>query len=239
MFDFIVTDDRARLTLDRPAVRNAIGLGGWDALTVKLGEVERSGARLLVVSGAGAAFCAGADLSDFEHLREDPRARAAFRVTMRRALDRLRALPIPTIAVVDGPCFGAGVALAMACDIRIAGTAALFAITPALMGISYPQEDVHRLVALVGPGQAARLLFGGGSIDAAEALRIGLVEMLGDAEPLVSAILANDPASLDTLKRAIALAATGVRSDAAQDRAFDALFGSEALAARLAARRKR
>ena len=112
---------------------------------------------------------------------------------MRAALDALRDLPIPTIASIEGPCYGAGVALAMACDLRIAGRGARFAITPAKIGISYPQEDVHRLVALVGPGQAARLLFTAETIDGAEAERIGLVESTMPREgPIVAAILAND-----------------------------------------------
>jgi enoyl-CoA hydratase/carnithine racemase len=155
---------------------------------------------------------------------------------MRDALDALRALPIPTVARIDGPCYGAGVALAMACDLRIATAGSRFAITPAKIGISYPQEDVHRLVALVGPGQAARLLFTAETIDGAEALRIGLVE-LQDADE--SAILANDPQSLIMLKRAIALAAQGVRSDAGQDRGFDALIAGDASAARLEALRRK
>jgi enoyl-CoA hydratase/carnithine racemase len=157
---------------------------------------------------------------------------------MRGALDALRALPIPTIAWIDGPCYGAGVALAMACDLRIATHDSRFAITPAKMGISFPQEDVHRLVSLVGAGQAARLLFTAASIDGAEAARIGLAE-LRDAEEaeVVGAILANDGESLLVLKQAIALAAEGRRSDDEQDRRFDALIGGETLARRLEERR--
>jgi enoyl-CoA hydratase/carnithine racemase len=132
----------------------------------------------------------------------------------------------------------------MACDIRIAGSAARFAITPAKLGISYPQEDVHRLVSLVGPGQAARLLFGAGSIDGAEAARIGLVEIHSEraaeaAAELATTILGNDPASVATLKRGVRLAASGTREDEIQDAEFDALLGSAAVAERLAAHRSR
>ena len=138
--------------------------------------VAASDVRLLVVTGAGDAFCAGADLGDFAAMRGDEAAVARFREDMRAALDALRALAIPTIAVIEGPCYGAGVALAMACDIRMARLGARFAITPAKIGIAFPQEDVHRLVALVGPGQAARLLFTAETIDGDEAKRIGLVD---------------------------------------------------------------
>src|SRR5690606_8347347 len=154
----------------------------------------------------------------------------------------LRALPVPTVAAIDGACYGAGVALAMACDLRLAAPDAPFAITPAKIGISYPQEDVHRLVALIGPGQAARLLFTGLSIDGAEAARIGLVDLAASAaerEEAIAAILANGAESLATLKRALRLAAKGVRSDPAQDHQFDALLGGAELARRLEAREKR
>lgn len=235
MFRLAIDDGLARITLDRPEARNAIALGGWAMLAALLEKAAGEGAHLLVLEGAGGAFCAGADIGEFPE-REPGRLRLA----MRGALDRLATLGIPTIAAIGGPCYGAGVALALACDIRLAGAAARFAITPAKMGISYPQEDVHALVAAVGPGQAARLLFGGAAIDSAEALRIGLADAPLDAlDDLVAAIRTSDPASLATLKRGIALAASGVRSDGGQDRIFDSLIGSEALADRLAQRRRK
>ncbi len=233
MFRLIRDGAVARLMLDRPEARNAIPAAGWAGLARAVGDAADS--RLLIVSGAGGAFCAGADLADFPAFREDEAARIRFREEMRGALDRLRDLPVPTIALIEGPCYGAGVALAMACDIRVAGAGARFAITPAKIGISYPQEDVHRLVALVGPGQASRLLFTADSIDAEEALRIGLVEQIGGEAPLIAAILANDDASLAALKRAIALG----RSDPEQDRRFDALIGGAEMARRLEALRRK
>ena len=230
----------ARLILDRPEARNAIPLDGWAALAAKLDEVESSNARMLAVTGAGGSFCAGADLKDFPRLAADDAARTRFRTSMRAALDRLAGLAIPTLAVIDGPCFGAGVALAMACDLRLARPGAQFAITPAKIGISYPQEDVHRLVALVGPGQAALLLFTGAAIDGAEAARIGLAELLGaDEETLIAAILANAPASHAALKAAIRLAIEGRRSDPGQDERFDALIAGPEMAARLEALRRK
>ena len=235
MFRLKIDQDLARLTIDRPEARNAIPASGWEALAAKIDEA--GSARLLVIEGAGGAFCAGADLGDFAAMAHDPAARTAFRTTMRAALDALRTLPIPTIAWIDGPCYGAGVALAMACDLRLAHPRAQFAITPAKLGISYPQEDVHRLVALVGTGQAARLLFTAQPIDATEAAWIGLVDLIG-GDGVIAAILANDRESLATLKQAIARAADGVRSDAALDARFDALIAGDALAARLEALRR-
>jgi enoyl-CoA hydratase/carnithine racemase len=240
MFRLEHDGDLARLVLDRPEARNAIAAADWNALSEKLGMAESKGARLLVVTGAGGTFCAGADLADFAAMRGDPAAVARFREEMRGALDRLRALAIPTVALIEGHCYGAGVALAMACDIRVAAPTALFAITPAKIGISYPQEDVHRLVALVGHGQAARMLFGGEALDGEEARRIGLVEanMPGESA-LLDAILANAPESLAVLKQAIARAGEGVRSDPALDLRFDALIGGEDMQRRLEALRRK
>jgi enoyl-CoA hydratase/carnithine racemase len=242
MFDLTLEGPMARLRLDRPEARNAIAVQDWALLAHRCGEVARSGARLLILSGTKQAFCAGADLEDFPAFAADPHARSAFRVMMRAGLDALRDLPIATIAAIEGPCYGAGVALAMACDIRVAGEGARFAITPAKFGISYPQEDVARLVALVGPGQAATLLLGAATLDSAEAARIGLVELaaadFADAlDGLAAAILANDGESIAVLKRAIRLAGENVASDEGQDRRFDALFGSADFRERLAALR--
>jgi enoyl-CoA hydratase/carnithine racemase len=242
MFNLTLDDGVARLRLDRPQARNAIPAAGWAELARQCGEASSSGARLLVLAGTREAFCAGADLADFPAYAAAPANATAFRLLMRKGLDALRDLPIATIALVEGPCFGAGVALAMACDLRIAGPGARFAITPAKLGISYPQEDVARLVALVGPGQASRLLLGAGSVDSAEAARIGLVE-LAPADPgaeldaLAAAVRANSAESVAVLKRAVRLAASGVGRDEEQDRRFDAMLGSTELGERLAALR--
>ena len=246
MFALSIDGPVARLRLSRPEARNAIPLDGWGALAAEAEAAEQAGARVLIVEGThGGAFCSGADLASFDAFREDPASRSAFREAIRSGLDRLGRLRIPTVAVVDGACYGAGVAVAMACDIRFAGAGAAFAVTPAKLGISYPQEDVHRLVRLVGPGQAARLLFGAQSIDGAEAERIGLAERYcrtGLAECVQSfaeAIAANGAESLAVLKRGIRLAAAGVEADEAQDRSFDDLLGSDDLFERLGAHRSR
>ena len=240
MFRLERNDDCARLTLDRPEARNAIPAAAWADLAGRLEMVESSDVRMLVVTGAHETFCAGADLGDFATMRGDEAAIARFREDMRGALDRLRKLAIPTLAVIEGHCYGAGVALAMACDFRMAKLGAEFAITPAKLGIAFPQEDVHRLVSLVGPGQASRLLFTAGIVPGEEAKRIGLVEYYGVPESdVIEAILANDPESLKILKQAIARAGEGVRSDPEMDRRFDALLGGDEMARRLEALRRK
>jgi enoyl-CoA hydratase len=241
MLDLTLERGIARLRFARPEARNAIPLAGWTAIATAVARAAGEGARLLLLCGDARAFSAGADLGEFQAMRDDPARRTAFRRAMREGIEAVADAPMPTAALVEGPCYGAAVALALACDLRIAGPAAAFAITPAKLGISYPQEDVHRLVALVGAGQAARLLLAAQPIDAAEAARIGLVEVLADdlaaeADALAEAILAGSAASHRELRRAVRLAAGGLRSDPEQDRRFEALFGSEELAARLARR---
>ena len=240
MFSVEREGELARLVLDRGQARNAIPLEGWPRLAELIAEIADSPTNLLVVTGAGGVFCAGADLGDFARLRDDEVARTAFRVDMRRALESVRTLEIPVVAWIEGPCYGAGVALAMACDLRIAAPSASFAITPAKIGISYPQQDVHRLVELVGTGQAARLLFTAGRIDSAEAHRIGLVdEIAQDVAAILGTIAANDDESLKVLKRSLRRAAEGVRQDDDLDRRFDELVAGEALARRLEALRRK
>ncbi|QPQ55846.1 enoyl-CoA hydratase/isomerase family protein [Allosphingosinicella flava] len=245
MFNLTLDDGIARLRMNRPEARNAVPLAGWGMLEAALGEAEESGARVLVLSGVpGGAFCAGADISDFAGFADDAAAAGAFRAAMRRALDRLAGLSIPSVAVIEGACYGAGVAIAMACDIRVAATHAQMAITPAKLGISYPQEDIYRLVQLVGPGQAQRLLLSAAPVSGGEASVIGLAEIASDcpdeaAEALVRSIASFDPESLAALRRGVRLAGAGQRQDGEQDRLFDALMASEALAARVALRVKK
>ncbi len=238
MFDLTNEGRVARLTLNRPDARNAIPHAAWHDLAARVAEI--GDARVLIVEGAGAAFCAGADLGDIAGLAGDAAAAGDFRRAMRAGLDALRDVAIPTMAAVDGGCFGAGVALALACDIRLAGEGATFAVPPAKLGITYPYEDVARLVALVGRGQAARLFFGAGVIDAAEAARIGLVEQAvahawPAAETMARAIAAHAGSSLRGLKAMIGRA--GAKADAASDALFDDSFAGADFAEGIAAMR--
>jgi enoyl-CoA hydratase/carnithine racemase len=200
----------ARLILDRGGKRNAIPIESWAKLEKAVGEASASDVRLIVVSSADPeSFCAGADLAEMPTLVDN--------VKLRRANK-------PTLAVVRGGCFGAGVSLANACDIRVAAPNAQFAITPARFGISYPQPDLEALIKLVGPGQAARLVYTSETIDAAEALRIGLVETIDEAEACgettIARIAGNAPYSLCALKATIA-GRWGV------DERFDQAFASK------------
>ncbi len=238
-----ISDGIATITLDSQPTRNALSLAGWHALARSVSAVGAACPRVVVLRASGAGmFCSGSDLREIALLADDAAARAPFRMAMRNALEPLSHLPMPVIAVIEGDCFGAGVALALAADVRVAGPRAVFAITPAKLGITYPQEDIARLVALVGPGQAARLLFAAARIDAAEAARIGLVEIASDdaagcATELALVMAAQSPASLVALKRGVAHAPRG--HDPALDAAFDSAFAGPDFREGLAAFRER
>lgn len=229
MFTLTIEGRVARLALDRPAKRNAIGLEHWRALPALLAPLGSGAARLLVVeSAAEGVFSGGADIAEFDVLRHEPQARADFHEAMRSAISALADCTLPTLALVEGGCFGAAVALTLACDVRIAGEGARFAITPAKLGIAYPAEDLVRLIAAVGSGQAARLLFSARPIDAAEALRIGLVDTAGGraaADAFAEAVGANARSSLVALKRLLRAAAAGAVGEDT-DRLFRDAFGS-------------
>lgn len=224
----------AVLTLDRGGARNALPIAAWDAIADVAASVAESAARVLIVQSAmPGVFSAGADLAEFPALIADPALRNRFRRAMARGIEAVAALPIPVVAAVDGGCFGAAVALTLACDIVVAGDAALFATTPAKLGIGYPAGDVERLRARVGAGQAARMLFTGDRIDADAALRIGLAQCRArDAAEQVRAmsatICANDPDAVRLLKSILRDPA-----NPAHDRAFETAFGSPGFAQRL------
>jgi enoyl-CoA hydratase/carnithine racemase len=228
----------ATLTLHRPAARNALSIAGWKALAEAAGELAASDARAVILrSDVPAIFSAGADITEFGTFAGDDATR--FREAMRAGIEAVAALPMPSIAVIDGGCFGAAVALVLACDIRVAGDGAQFASTPAKLGIGYPREDVARLSAQIGRGNASRMLFTGEIVDAADAHAMGLVELRGDeAGPLARAfadrIAGNAPGAVGLLKRTLA-----EPGDAGLDAAFDACFAGVEFAEGLAAFRER
>lgn len=224
----------ATIALARGSARNALPISAWEDLAGRAAGLDAARVVILASDMPG-IFSAGADIGEFPQLQRDPEVRTRFRQAMRRGIDALAALPVPVLAAIDGGCFGAAVALVLAADLRIAGEAAQFAVTPARLGLGYPREDVDRLAAQVGGGQASALLFTGQPIDADAAERIGLVERraphAGDAaKAMADQIAENAPGAVRLLKRA--LRSPG---DATLDTAFEASFGSAELAEGLAA----
>ena len=219
------------IALARPEAKNALATDAWDALAEAARQAGDARA-VILRSDVPGIFSAGADVREFERLQAEPELRTRFREAMRGGIEAIAALPMPVIAAIDGGCFGAAVALVLAADIRVAGDRAEFATTPAKLGLGYPQEDVARLVARVGAGYAATMLFTGDWVRAEEAKRIGLVEIrarkaLETAQGIAATIAGNAPEAVQLLKRALAGKAT--------DAEFDAAFGGAEFAEGLAA----
>jgi len=173
-----VADGVATVVIHHPAKRNAMTADMWRALPPLLDALAADPAvRVLVLTGEGGTFCAGADISS---LRRSPGEAQGLAVGAEEAL---AAFPLPTLAVVRGYCVGGGCQLAAACDLRFADERASFGITPAKLGIVYAASSTRRLVSLVGPATAKYLLFSGELIGSERALRTGLVdEMLPGGE---------------------------------------------------------
>lgn len=169
-----VADGVATVVISRPAKRNAMTASMWRALPELLPELAADPAvRVLVLTGAGATFCAGADISALTGPEDDDP-----QVLMVAAEEALAAFPKPTLAAIRGYCVGGGSQLAAACDLRFAEEGASFGVTPAKLGVVYPASSTRRLARLVGPAAAKYLLFSAELIDADRALRIGFLDEL-------------------------------------------------------------
>jgi enoyl-CoA hydratase/carnithine racemase len=175
----------AVLTIDRPEKRNAMTAGMWAALPGVLGPLaDDPGVRALIVTGAGAGFCAGADISDLLGGADPDDPMADVRRDNLAAQAALREFPKPTVAMIRGHCIGGGVEIAASCDLRFADPTSVFGVTPAKVGIVYTPRSTKALLDLVGPAMTKYLLFSGELIDAPTALRVGLVDRLIPAEDL-------------------------------------------------------
>jgi enoyl-CoA hydratase/carnithine racemase len=203
------------LTLERPQARNAL----TEAMVAVLHEqvvlaARDDGVRALVLTGSGAAFCAGADLARFE----EAVGQSAFRFESHR-LTELVGLPErvekPVIAAVNGVAVGLGVQLALACDLRVGAESASFAFTEGRLGLLPTHGGVARLVKLVGLAHARDLLLGSATIDARRAHELGLLtevvpdeELDAAAKRLAADALRRAPQSYGLTKRLLSLAAS-------------------------------
>jgi 2-(1,2-epoxy-1,2-dihydrophenyl)acetyl-CoA isomerase len=193
-----------RLTMNRLARRNALTDRGWHALHRALREIDPAVDRVLVISGAGVDFCAGADLSD-----PDQGALHLDRVgILSEACLTLFRLPVPTIARVDGVAVGAGLNLALACDFLVATHRARFSEIFVRRGLSVDFGGSWLLPRLVGMHTAKRLVLLGEILDAASAQELGLVNRLVapdelDAEVarLVDRLLSGAPMAIRLCKQ--------------------------------------
>ena len=179
----------AVLTIDRPEKRNAMTAAMWAALPGVLAPLaDDAGVRVLVVTGAGPSFCAGADISDLLSGPDPDDPMADVRRDNLAAQEALRRFPKPTVAMIRGHCIGGGVEIAACCDLRFADPTAVFGVTPAKVGIVYTPSSTKALIDLVGPSMTKYLLFSGELVDAPTALRSGLVDRVVEAEHLAAEV---------------------------------------------------
>jgi len=202
----------AELLLNAPDRKNALPLAAWQRLPEVLEAVENTPEiRVCILRGAGGkSFCAGADISEFEAIRATPEAAKRYDDINVAAFQALKALPVPVIAAIEGPCLGGGLGLALACDIRIATQSAFFGIPAAKLGLAYPPEALGDILEAVSVSDAKQLLFTGERIPAAKALQIGLInEIVADDQlaerisALCATMGANAPLSLKAAKQAL------------------------------------
>ncbi len=200
------------LVFDNAERQNALTLDMWRMLPDKIDRLEADPrVRVIALVGAGErAFCAGADISEFETVRASAEGSLAYDEAVDVALARLRECPVPTVASIRGYCMGGGMGLALACDLRYARDDARFAIPAARLGVGYAYGPTRDLVHAVGPAMAREILYTARSYTAKEAERIGLVNRVfapGLLSPAVfelcETMAANAPMTLRTAKRAI------------------------------------
>jgi enoyl-CoA hydratase/carnithine racemase len=176
MVDLELDDGLAVITIDRPQARNAISLETMDQLNKALDGAE--GARALVITGAGdRAFVSGGDLKELAALRTEFDA-SAMAWRMRAICDRIAGFPGPTIAVLNGHALGGGAEFAVSADIRLAADDIKIGFNQVTLEIMPAWGGAERLVELVGYSKALLLAGTGMVIDAAEAERIGLVDLV-------------------------------------------------------------
>ena len=181
----VVQGTIARLTLDRPEALNALNRAVAAALESALGQLERSkSVTVVIVSGRGRAFCAGNDIAEMPTL--GPAEARALSRRWQKIMDRFAQLPQVTIAAVRGYALGGGCMLAAAQDLRVAEASACFGFPEVTLGFN-PSYGIARVLDIVGGGPARDLLLTGRSVDAAEALRIGLITRVVSDGELVSA----------------------------------------------------
>ena len=207
-------DELAIVTIDRPERRNALGSRDARGIASAISEGAR-GARVVILTGAGEAFSAGGDLDELERWSdlEPQEIGSTLYESFQRMVRAIRGSDAVVIAAVNGAAVGAGMDLALACDLRVAAESARFGQVWVRLGVIPGTGGAWLTPHLAGAGRAARLLLTGELIDAREALEAGLVnevcpadELMPRARALAGKILAHPPAGVVANKRAFVAA---------------------------------
>jgi enoyl-CoA hydratase/carnithine racemase len=200
----------ATLTFNRPAQRNALTLGMLETFRRFFAELDPHGqTRVVVLRGAGErAFSSGSDFADLRLIQERGIVPSTPADPFEQALAALVACPLPVIAAIQGYAVGGGLALAAACDLRIAGQGAQLGMPPARLGLLYSQHELQPFLDLLGPGRVKLLFYTGRLLSAADALQLGLVDLVvpdgrleAEVAALAEEIAGNAPLTIRHTKR--------------------------------------
>jgi len=192
----------AQVILNRPSMKNAVTLAMWRELAEIFsrfaGDREVRG---VVLKGAGEDFSVGADISEFQRIRDDRHQSAAYEVAVDSCSGAIAALGKPVVAAISGYCLGGGCHLALACDFRFGDRTAMLGIPSAKLSIIYGVHSVQRLLALTGVSNAKRILYSADRYPAEQAVSMGLIDELHDdagvaAEKFLQHLAANAPLSI-------------------------------------------
>lgn len=177
----------AVVTIDRPAQRNAMTLAMWRALGdafIALSAAPEI--RAVILTGAGGAFCAGADIKEFATVRASAAAGDRYSEAVERANMAILECPKATFAAITGAAMGGGCGLALCCDFRIGDESAYLGIPAAKLGLVYGLAETRALVAAVGVERAKSVLFSGRRHLATEAAEMGLLSEICDGDPVAA-----------------------------------------------------
>jgi enoyl-CoA hydratase/carnithine racemase len=183
MPDILLTrqESVAIVSLNRPEVRNAVTLSMWRELAGIFSNIANDDdVRAIVLTGAGADFCVGADVSEFDQIRDNRDQSAAYEIAVDACSAAIAAVTKPVIAAISGYCLGGGCHLALACDFRFADHTAKLGIPSAKLSIVYGVKSVQRLLAIAGLANAKRMLYSGERCDAVRAQSMGLIDEISD-----------------------------------------------------------
>lgn len=173
-----------RLVLSNPDKLNALPQSAWLSVGPAMADITKHGARVVVISGEGSNFCAGADISEFDVVRRDAETARIYEASNVEAFTAIRNCPVPTIAQIEGYCLGGGFGLAAACDMRLAAQGAVFAVPAAKLGLGYPVDAMADIVASIGDQNAKRMLFTAARFTSENMLDMGFLMQLVTADSL-------------------------------------------------------
>jgi len=207
-----VEDGVGWITFNQPNKRNAVSLAMWEAVPEIIEDfISTRDVRVVVLKGAGdKAFVSGADISEFEEVRNTPEQVAAYEDATGGCHAALQSLEIPLIAMIRGFCIGGGMAIALSADIRITADDGQFGVPAAKLGLGYGYGGIKELMNLVGPSFAKEIFFTGGRFSASDAETMGLVnrvvavdELEASVTTLAKTIADNAPLTVKAAKAAI------------------------------------